>query len=270
MRRNDRNGGKKQKVKSILYLSGAFLAIAVIAFIVTFVVYTNKLNNASNKFSAEKIAELVPNETQAQEANSKMGRTVEESESLLESNVVENNKILLEEKNNTVTNNVVGETVNQKTTKTNANTVKAEKKDEKKSVADPEFIKPVEGEISKKFARENLIYSETLKEWITHDGIDIIATKASMVKASAEGTVTAIKNDPRYGITVIIEHANGFETRYSNLLTSEFVVEGEKVDQGQSIGTVGNTAMFEVADESHLHFELLKDSEALDPELYLK
>lgn len=105
---------------------------------------------------------------------------------------------------------------------------------------------------------------------MTHYGIDIVAQKTSMVKASAEGTVTAIKNDPRYGITVIIEHVNGFETRYSNLLTSEFVVEGEKVEQGQSIGTVGNTAMFEVADESHLHFEILKNSEALDPELYLK
>ena len=42
------------------------------------------------------------------------------------------------------------------------------------------------------------------------------------------------------------------------------------MEQGQSIGTVGNTAVFEIADEPHLHFELLKDNEQQDPELYLK
>ena len=65
----------------------------------------------------------------------------------------------------------------------------------------------------------------------------------------------SIKNDPRYGLTVVIEHTNGFQTIYSNLLTAEFVEEGEEVKQGDTIATVGNTATFEIADESHLHFE---------------
>ena len=51
---------------------------------------------------------------------------------------------------------------------------------------------------------------------------------------------------------------------------SEFVVEGEKVEKGQSLGTVGNTAAFEIADEPHLHFEILKDNVAVDPNIYLK
>lgn len=92
----------------------------------------------------------------------------------------------------------------------------------------------------------------------------------TVVKASEAGTVKSIKNDPRYGLTIVILHDNGFETVYSNLLTSEFVVEGEKVGKGQSIGTVGNTAAFEVADDSHLHFEILKDSIQVDPSIYLK
>ena len=54
------------------------------------------------------------------------------------------------------------------------------------------------------------------------------------------------------------------------MLTAEFIEEGEKVEQGQTIGTVGNTATFEIADESHLHFEIQKDSQSVDPELYLK
>ena len=51
-------------------------------------------------------------------------------------------------------------------------------------------------------------------------------------------------------------------------MTAEFVKEGEKVTSGQTIGTVGNTATFEIADEPHLHFEILKDNEYLDPSLY--
>ena len=103
-----------------------------------------------------------------------------------------------------------------------------------------------------------------------HNGIDIKAPKTTVVVASSDGVVESIKNDPRYGLTVIIEHANGFQTVYSNLLTSEFVVEGEKVEKGQSLGTVGNTAAFEIADEAHLHFEILKDSVQVDPNIYLK
>ena len=128
---------------------------------------------------------------------------------------------------------------------------------------------PLEGEILREFAKDNLVYSATLDEWVTHNGIDIAAEKATVVKASAEGTVKSIKNDPRYGLTVVIEHVNGFTTVYSNLLTAEFIEEGEKVKQGQTIGTVGNTATFEIADDSHLHFEIQKDSVSVDPELYL-
>jgi biotin carboxyl carrier protein len=91
-----------------------------------------------------------------------------------------------------------------------------------------------------------------------------------VVKASEAGTVLAIKNDPRYGLTVIIEHDGGFKTVYSNLLTAEFVVEGEKVKKGQTLGTIGNSASFEISDKSHLHFEILKDSEYVDPSIYLK
>lgn len=115
-----------------------------------------------------------------------------------------------------------------------------------------------------------MVYSETLKEWVTHNGIDIKADKTTVVKSAEEGTVTAIKNDPRYGTTVIIEHSDGFETRYANLLTAEFVTVGEEVTKGQTIGTVGNTAAFEIMDDYHLHFEILKDGEYQDPMLYIK
>ena len=144
-----------------------------------------------------------------------------------------------------------------------------DKTEDKKSV-DPTFKYPVTGEVLTEYAKDKLVYSNTLGEWITHTGIDIKAEKTTVVKASADGTVKAIKTDPRYGLTVVIEHTNGFSTVYSNLLTAEFVKEGEKVTSGQTIGTVGNTASFEILDESHLHFEILKNGEQIDPNMYLK
>jgi len=132
------------------------------------------------------------------------------------------------------------------------------------------FSIPAEGEVVRGFAKDSLVFSETLQEWIVHQAIDIKANSRDVVKASAEGTVVAIKNDPRYGLTVIIEHSKGFKTVYSNLLTAEFVVEGEKVKQGQTIGTVGSSATFEIADEPHLHFEMLKDDIYVDPSIYIK
>lgn len=132
------------------------------------------------------------------------------------------------------------------------------------------FQKPVEGEIVREFATDNLTFSETLQEWVTHNGIDIKADKTTVVQAAEDGTIKSIKNDPRYGLTIVIEHEDGFQTIYANLLSSEFVTEGEKVIKGQSIGTVGNTAVFESADEPHLHFEIIKDSNYVDPSLYLK
>lgn len=68
------------------------------------------------------------------------------------------------------------------------NTTKTEKK-----TKDPTFKKPVTGEIIKEFAKDKLVYSNTLGEWVTHTGIDIKANKTTVVKASAEGVIKSIK-----------------------------------------------------------------------------
>lgn len=162
------------------------------------------------------------------------------------------------------TSNITNNTVNQ---------IKETPTPEVKETPKPvelHFSVPLEGEIAKDFSDSNLTYSETLQEWTVHLGVDIKAEKGSSVLASEAGTVESIKNDPRYGITVVIEHSNGYSSVYSNLLTAEFVKEKEKVKKGQTIGTVGNTATFEIADEAHLHFEILKNNEYVDPSQYIK
>lgn len=210
---------------------------------------------------------LVQNE-QSSEASSSMGKTVNEvSREKEETNKIAINTTNIEKQETKESDKKVNEVTTlpeekKETTQTTA------KEPEKKP--DPTFIKPIEGEIIVEYANENLVYSNTLKEWVTHNGIDIKAEKASIVKAASDGKVKFIKNDPRYGITVAIEHNNGYVSIYANLLTAEFVKEEEKVKQGQTIGTIGNTAVFEIADEPHLHFEILKEDKYLNPSEYIK
>lgn len=260
MRREQR---KKQKNNSntLVYISGGILAVAIIAFIIAFVSYYNRLNSDSagildTQFLSSTNENVTNDNTTS--ASSSMGKTVEESENQLEANTT----------NTTVEENKTVESTKKANT-TNTNNHKTEKtKTEEK---EPKFTNPLESaEISREFAKDNLVYSETLKEWITHLGIDLKAEKASIVKASEEGTVKSIKNDPRYGLTIIIEHSKGYQTLYANLLTTEFVSEGEKVKAGQTIGTVGDTAVYEIVDEPHLHFEIIKNGENVNPKELIK
>ena len=172
--------------------------------------------------------------------------------------------------NNSV-NNISNSSANNVNATNTANSVATSTENqESETKKELSFEKPVEGEIVREYAKDSLIYSDTLQEWTTHTGIDIKADKTTVVKASEAGTIKSIKNDPRYGLTIVIEHDGQYQTIYSNLLTSEFVVEGEKVEKGQAIGTVGNTAVFEIADEPHLHFEIWKDSLPVDPTTLMK
>lgn len=249
--------------KYLLYSTLVVLAIMIVTFIVTLVIYNNKLKNSNySELTAEKIAELVPNETNLalEQASTDIGKSIEEVVKQVEEN---SNKIQEETKQVEEKQEEVKQVVEEETNKTVATNLEPEK------VKDPEFSMPLEGEVVRSFAKDSLIYSQTLQEWITHLGIDIKAARTTVVKAAEGGTVTAIKNDPRYGLTVVIEHVNGFKTVYSNLLTTEFVSEGEKVEKGQTIGTVGNSASFEIVDEPHLHFEILKDDIQVDPNIYL-
>lgn len=275
MRRDSRKKVKNKTMsdKIIMYSSIGVIILVLIVF--ALLMYSKNLNKEvkDSTLSIEKIASITANEQSSESASSTIGKSIEEAESLEKNNETSNSST-----NSSVEQKTVVNTNKLNTTSTNstANIVNTEKldtdNDAKETAAKKElnFEKPVEGEITKEYAKDNLIYSETLKEWITHMGIDIKADKTTVVKAAEEGTVKTIKNDPRYGITVVIEHQDGFQTVYANLLTSEFVVEGEKIEKGQSVGTVGNTAVFEIADEPHLHFEILKDSIQVDPTLYIK
>ena len=270
----------------IIYVGTAIFFILAIS--VGIVMYMTTKTNSKTQNNEQQISQENQSESEiAENVSSNMGKTVEEQQKSEETPKTENtantNSSSKKEESTTQSVTPKTETTTQSTTNkteattqsTTESTQKEETKtDEEQTVIEEKnpitFIKPTDGEMISEFAQENLIYSETLKEWVTHTGVDIKADKTSIIKAAADGVISSIINDPRYGLTVVITHDNGYETVYSNLLTAEFVVEGEEVKQGQTIGTAGNTAAFESSMECHLHFEILQDGKYLDPSIYLK
>lgn len=278
----------------IIYVGTAIFFILAVSIGIVMYMSTKKDLEISERTS--NVTEEIQNEENTENASTSIGKTVEEQTeqgTLIKEDSEENETANTNSTNNSstsdtenttntsTTNTATSEANTNTTNTTNAQNEEQPKEEPKNETTETQeqvtetkqevtFIKPTDGEIIGEFAKDNLIYSETLKEWITHTAVDIKADKTSVIKSSADGIVKSIVNDPRYGLTVIIEHDDGYETVYSNLLTAEFVVEGEEVSQGQTIGTAGNTASFESSMDCHLHFELLKDGEYLDPTIYLK
>ena len=245
----------KNKLKAILYISGIVLFITAIALVFVLSLYQNKLN-ADKQIAAQKMNSI---ETEIIEST-----TSSTDKGINEINTIENTS---SEKN---VENLAENEVKSVDTKENKSDKKSEGDKAKQEKKELSFEVPLEGEIYRDYSDTNLIYSETLEEWTTHYGIDIKAEKGSAVASSEDGKVKSIKDDPRYGLTVTIDHGQGFETVYSNLLSAEFIKQGDSVKKGQTIGTVGSSGAFEIVDEPHLHFEMLLDSQNVNPTTYWK
>ncbi len=277
MRRNDnyKNLGEKNiNDKIISYIVVGVIIVAII--IISLLLYSQKVNKdvKDETMSLEQMTNIIGDtdeyDEETESASTDIGKTVEESEEEEEETKKENTQTnSISNSTSTTSNNVSTSSSNVNNNVNNTQNAVSEQ-NEAQNVKELSFQRPVEGEIVREFAQDNLVYSATLEEWVTHNGIDIKADKTTVVKSAEAGVVKSIKNDPRYGLTIVIEHDDVYQTVYSNLLTSEFVVEGETVEKGQSIGTVGNSAVFEIADEPHLHFEILKDSVQVDPLIYLE
>ena len=106
-----------------------------------------------------------------------------------------------------------------------------------------------------------------------HTGIDIDGVIGDPISAAADGTVSFVGGNSRYGygLYVTIDHGDGVSTLYGHL--SGFDVDsGQEVKLGQRIGFMGNTGFaiaFSGGDGSHLHFEVREDGVPVNPSIYL-
>ncbi len=124
-----------------------------------------------------------------------------------------------------------------------------------------------EGVIYKKHNLDSVVYSVTMNDYRIHKGVDIECSEGDDVLSCAYGTVKAVGYDPFMGYTVSIDHGDGLVSYYKNLSdkVADGIKEGVTVYAGQKIGTVGDSAIIEISDEPHVHFELELNDKEIDP-----
>ncbi|NLD20191.1 MAG: M23 family metallopeptidase [Clostridiales bacterium] len=150
-----------------------------------------------------------------------------------------------------------------------ANVVDSRNSDGSQPQTASRYILPVEGEIIMEHSVDMPIYWKTLDQYMTHSGIDIASPVNTEVRAIAGGTVTKIEENDRFGTVVEINHGDGIISVYGNLANEGLIELGEIIAQGDAVGLVGQSAMFEFSSPDHLHFEILRDGGPVDPRDYL-
>lgn len=129
-------------------------------------------------------------------------------------------------------------------------------------------VKPPLADISNvitPFSGTELVKNETTGSWQTHNGTDFEAEVGTEVYAVSNGEVTSVKKDALWGITVTIDHHNGFVSKYCNLAENLSVQEGDTIISGDMIGLVGQTADIESSLAPHLHLEITHNGNFTDP-----
>lgn len=127
----------------------------------------------------------------------------------------------------------------------------------------PSFARPVPGQTLQAFSGDELIYSETLGDWRTHNGADLAANLGDTVQCAAAGEVVTAQEDARWGGVVEVK-CGDVTVRYAGLALPLTVSEGQQLAAGQAVGQVGEIPC-ESAQASHLHLEVLQEDSYLDP-----
>lgn len=128
---------------------------------------------------------------------------------------------------------------------------------------------PLSGSVTTLYAMDSLSYNETTRDWRVHNGVDYPGELGDPVSAAADGTVISVREDESLGTTVVLRHTGGYETTYQNLEESVPVQLGDKVVLGQTIGSVGATALTESAIGPHVHFSVAYQDMPMDPADFL-
>lgn len=134
----------------------------------------------------------------------------------------------------------------------------------------PSFSLPVSGAIFKKHDPTLQVFSNTMKDYRVHLGVDITTEASAPVYAAADGKIDKLWEDTLMGYCIAIKHSGNCYTIYKNLAKElpDGIAEGVSVRAGQLIASVGDSAMIEIADEPHLHFEMTVADLSVDPLKY--
>ena len=131
----------------------------------------------------------------------------------------------------------------------------------------PVLSLPVSGALLQNHSADLQVFSRTMQDYRVHLGVDLATAENAPVLAAADGVVARVWDDPMMGRCVALSHAADSLTVYKNLAAdlAEGIAPGATVARGQRIGTVGDTALAEVAEEPHLHLEMTVGGLQVDP-----
>ena len=131
----------------------------------------------------------------------------------------------------------------------------------------PSFSLPVSGSLIKSHDATTQVFSNTMKDYRVHLGVDIATEQNAPVLAAADGKIVEVWEDDLMGQCVAIQHGGDACTIYKNLSYTlpEGVTAGAEIRAGETVGYVGESAMVEIAEEPHLHFEMTVGGIAVDP-----
>ena len=148
-------------------------------------------------------------------------------------------------------------------------TPEPDEKEPEKATADtvPTLSLPVQGSLSQIHSVDTQVFSNTMQDWRVHLGIDLATEADAPVYAAADGTVARVWEDPMMGQCVAIRHSGECLTVYKNLSSTlaDGIAAGATVARGQILGTVGDSALVEIAEEPHLHMEMTVKGIQVDP-----
>lgn len=141
--------------------------------------------------------------------------------------------------------------------------------EEAESYEEPPFplLRPVDGETALEYSLQS-VYSETMKDWRAHTGMDIEAPLTTEVKAAADGQISKCYEDKLWGNIIEITHKGGLKTVYKGVSTLSMVSIGKEVAKGDVISGVG-TVPSESKAMPHLHFEVWQDGVCINPSSYV-
>ncbi len=132
----------------------------------------------------------------------------------------------------------------------------------------PSFVLPVSGAMVQAFSGDELVYSETLGDWRTHNGTDYAAYLGEEVIAPVSGEIISVYTDGNWGGVVELQDAEGNVWRFCGVENCPLQV-GEAVSVPMVIGYIGIISA-ESGMDTHLHLEILVDGAYQDPADYLK
>lgn len=128
------------------------------------------------------------------------------------------------------------------------------------------FISPVQnGQVLREFSGDQLVKDETMGDWRVHNGVDIACDDGGKVCAIGDGTVTDFFFDDLTGYCLTIDHGNGLTSTLRGLMKNATVKKGDQVKMGAVVGGAGGTMAVESKMAPHIHLEVARDGQLIDP-----